>query len=76
MRSGSSPRKSIAYTCGLPARTPGPFVPSHGIGRANLVAAFPEKAAAEIEQILVGVWDNLGRTAAKPGLTFRPMDGK
>jgi KDO2-lipid IV(A) lauroyltransferase len=59
------PRKSIAYTCRLLARTAGPFVPSHGIGRANLVAAFPEKAAAEIEQILVGVWDNLGRTAAE-----------
>jgi lauroyl/myristoyl acyltransferase len=30
-------------------------------GRANLAAAFPEKSSAEIEAILAGVWDNLGR---------------
>ena len=39
----------------------GPRLPEHRIGRANLVAAFPDKPAAEIEQILSGVWDNLGR---------------
>ena len=35
------------------------------IGRANLTAAFPEKSPAEIEAILAGVWDNLGRLGAE-----------
>src|SRR6185436_14248137 len=35
------------------------------IGRANLTAAFPEKSPAEIETILAGVWDNLGRVGAE-----------
>jgi len=46
-------------------RRVGPFLPEHRIGRANLAAAFPEKSPAEIEQILAGVWDNLGRVAAE-----------
>jgi Kdo2-lipid IVA lauroyltransferase/acyltransferase len=46
-------------------RTLGPWLPEHRVGRANLVAAFPEKSAAEIETILGGVWDNLGRVAAE-----------
>lgn len=47
------------------ARTIGPWLPEHRIGRANLTAAFPEKSPAEIETILRGVWDNLGRVAAE-----------
>jgi Kdo2-lipid IVA lauroyltransferase/acyltransferase len=43
----------------------GPLFPEHRTGRANLAAAFPEKSAAEIEEILRGVWDNLGRVAAE-----------
>jgi Kdo2-lipid IVA lauroyltransferase/acyltransferase len=43
----------------------GPWMPEHRIGRANLRAAFPEKSDAELEQILRGVWDNLGRVAAE-----------
>jgi KDO2-lipid IV(A) lauroyltransferase len=35
------------------------------IGRANLIADFPEKSPAEIEAILTGVWDNVGRLGAK-----------
>jgi KDO2-lipid IV(A) lauroyltransferase len=42
-------------------RTVGPFLPEHRVGRANLTAAYPDKSAAEIEKILLGVWDNLGR---------------
>ena len=33
-------------------RAIGPWLPEHRIGRANLVAAFPEKTPAEIETIL------------------------
>jgi KDO2-lipid IV(A) lauroyltransferase len=43
----------------------GPFLPEHRTGRANLAAAYPDKSAAEIEAILRGVWDNLGRVAAE-----------
>jgi Kdo2-lipid IVA lauroyltransferase/acyltransferase len=46
-------------------RRVGPFLPEHRIGRANLAAAYPEKSAAEIDEILAGVWDNLGRVAAE-----------
>jgi KDO2-lipid IV(A) lauroyltransferase len=35
------------------------------IGRENLQAAFPEKSPEEIEKILAGVWDNLGRVGAE-----------
>ena len=35
------------------------------IGRENLKAAFPEKSPEEIEKILGGVWDNLGRIGAE-----------
>src|SRR3979411_3174458 len=46
-------------------RKVGPWRREHRIGRANLAAAFPEKSPAEIEQILGGVWDNLGRVGAE-----------
>jgi len=47
------------------ARTIGPLLREQRIGRANLTAAFPEKSPAEIEEILAGVWDNLGRMGAE-----------
>jgi len=43
----------------------GPLTREQRIGRANLTAAFPEKSPAEIEKILAGVWDNLGRLGAE-----------
>ncbi|HKS84442.1 MAG TPA: lipid A biosynthesis lauroyl acyltransferase [Pseudolabrys sp.] len=43
----------------------GPFLPENRVGRANLTAAFPQKAPAEVEEILRGVWDNIGRMAAE-----------
>jgi Kdo2-lipid IVA lauroyltransferase/acyltransferase len=50
---------------GRVARLIGPLTPEQRIGRANLRAAFPEKSPQEIEAILAGVWDNLGRLAAE-----------
>jgi Kdo2-lipid IVA lauroyltransferase/acyltransferase len=50
---------------GLVLRIIGPFLPVSRVGRSNLRAAFPEKTAGEIERILRGVWDNLGRTGAE-----------
>jgi KDO2-lipid IV(A) lauroyltransferase len=43
----------------------GPLLREQRIGRANLTAAFPEKSPEEIEKILAGVWDNLGRMGAE-----------
>jgi len=43
----------------------GPALREQRIGRANLTAAFPEKSPQEIEVILAGVWDNLGRIGAE-----------
>jgi len=53
-----------AATAGL-TRTIGPRLREHRLGRDNLKAAFPEKSPEEIERILRGVWDNLGRVAAE-----------
>lgn len=50
-----------ADVCALALRRIGPLLRGHRTARANLVAAYPEKSAAEIEQILSGMWDNLGR---------------
>jgi KDO2-lipid IV(A) lauroyltransferase len=55
----------ISNVGGAIMRTIGPRLPEHRIGRANLRAAFPEKTDSEIEQILRGVWDNLGRVGAE-----------
>jgi Kdo2-lipid IVA lauroyltransferase/acyltransferase len=43
------------------ARRIGPRLKGHRVARSNLSLAFPEKSAAEIEHILAGMWDNLGR---------------
>jgi len=43
----------------------GPRLREEKIGRANLTAAFPEKSPQEIDAIMAGVWDNLGRVGAE-----------
>ncbi len=58
-------RKRTANFAGALLRKVGPLLKEHRVGRDNLRAAFPEKSAAEIEQILAGVWDNLGRIAVE-----------
>ena len=56
-------RKRMANFAGALMRKLGPRFKEHRIGREQLHAAFPEKSDAEIERILGGVWDNLGRIA-------------
>ncbi|MBM3529251.1 MAG: lipid A biosynthesis lauroyl acyltransferase [Alphaproteobacteria bacterium] len=56
---------TMARIAAVVMRRIGPWLPEHRIGRENLKAAFPEKSPAEIEAILRGVWDNLGRVAAE-----------
>jgi KDO2-lipid IV(A) lauroyltransferase len=58
-------RKRTANGAGATMRKFGPLFKEHRLGRENLHAAFPEKSDAEIEQILAGVWDNLGRIAVE-----------
>src|SRR5262249_9233216 len=59
---GPDPTSNIG---GWVMRRIGPMLREHRIGRANLKAAFPEKSDAEIERILRGVWENLGRVGAE-----------
>ncbi len=54
-----------ADVCAAIARTVGPWLPAHRIGRANLRAAFPDRDAAWIEATLREAWDNLGRVAGE-----------
>jgi Kdo2-lipid IVA lauroyltransferase/acyltransferase len=58
-------RRRSADFAGAAMRKLGPLLPEHRLGRDNLHAAFPEKSDAEIEKILSGVWDNLGRLAVE-----------
>ena len=51
-------------------RAVGPLIPEHRIGRANLAAAFPAKSPREIDHLLGGVWDNLGRV----GIEYAHLD--
>lgn len=43
----------------------GPWMPENRIGRANLQAAFPDWPPEEVERVLGGVWENLGRVGAE-----------
>jgi KDO2-lipid IV(A) lauroyltransferase len=43
----------------------GPRLKGHRVARANLVAAYPTKSLSEIDQILAGMWDNIGRVFAE-----------
>jgi Kdo2-lipid IVA lauroyltransferase/acyltransferase len=54
-----------ANAFGRVTRFIGPRLREDRIGRENLKAAFPEKSPEEIEKILAGVWDNLGRIGAE-----------
>jgi len=58
-------RVVVSNISGAIMRIVGPWLPEQRIGRANLRAAFPDKSDADIETILRGVWDNLGRVAAE-----------
>ena len=63
-------RRRTANFAGAFMRRIGPLLPEHRIGRDNLRAAYPEKTDAEIDAILSGVWDNLGRL----GVEFAHLD--
>lgn len=50
---------------GFIMRKLGMLLPSTKTARKNLLLAFPEKTDAEREEIIKGMWDNLGRVAAE-----------
>jgi Kdo2-lipid IVA lauroyltransferase/acyltransferase len=50
---------------GLIARLIGPALGASKRARLNLRRAFPELGEAEIERIVVGMWDNLGRVVTE-----------
>jgi KDO2-lipid IV(A) lauroyltransferase len=58
-------RQRMSNFFGRLMRHVGPWLPEHKIGRENLKAAFPDKRPEEIEKILGGVWENLGRVGAE-----------
>jgi KDO2-lipid IV(A) lauroyltransferase len=47
------------------ARTIGPWLPVSRVAEANLRGALPEMDARARRRVLLGVWENLGRTAAE-----------
>jgi KDO2-lipid IV(A) lauroyltransferase len=55
-------------------RTVGPWLRGHRVARRNLVAAFPGKSESEIENILQGMWDNLGRVIGEYAFLDRLRD--
>jgi Kdo2-lipid IVA lauroyltransferase/acyltransferase len=57
--------KYSATPAGWAMRKIGPRLRGQRTARAQLIAAFPEKAAPEIDQILAGMWDNIGRAAVE-----------
>lgn len=50
---------------GTLARRLGPLLPVSRLGQENLKHAFPEKSSKDIDHILKGVWENLGRVAGE-----------
>jgi Kdo2-lipid IVA lauroyltransferase/acyltransferase len=57
--------KRSTAVAGWLLRMIGPHLRGHRTARGQLAAAFPKKPAAELEQILLGMWDNFGRTLAE-----------
>ena len=47
------------------ARMLGPRLRGHRIARAQLKAAFPERNSEDIDKIIDGMWDNIGRVIAE-----------
>lgn len=60
-----APLDATANFAGSMARAIGPLFKENRIAHEQLTLAFPEKSAAEIDGILRGVWDNLGRAGAE-----------
>ncbi len=62
---GVLPVDAASATGGWLARTIGPLMGASKIARRNLARAFPLKSPDEIEAIVRGMWDNIGRVAGE-----------
>ena len=62
---GLLPVDAASALGGWLARMVGPMLRAQGIARRNLARAFPDKGKAEIDAILRGMWDNIGRVAGE-----------
>ncbi len=56
--------RTAAFSSWL-VRLIGPRLRGHQVAKAQLATAFPDKTDAELDRILAGMWDNLGRIAAE-----------
>lgn len=59
------PVDAASATGGWIGRTIGPRLGASKKARKNLEGAFPEKTPAEIDEVIRGMWDNLGRVMAE-----------
>jgi len=64
----------VSRQAGRLMRAIGPRLRSDYVARSNLRAAFPEKSPAEIDVIVNGVWNNVGRVLAEFGCLDRLWD--
>jgi len=62
---GALPIDAASALGGALARLVGPRLGISARARRNLRAVLPELSAAEIERVIRGMWDNLGRVAAE-----------
>lgn len=73
------PMDRASMVGGTVARRLGPHLGISKRARINLGRAFPELAAADVERIVMGMWDNLGRVAAEyphlPAIQVFAQDG-
>jgi KDO2-lipid IV(A) lauroyltransferase len=61
---GLGPERASDFGGAL-ARRVGPLLPAHRTAMANLRAAYPDRSEAELREIALGAWENLGRTGAE-----------
>ena len=77
---GALPIDAASALGGALARHIGPWLGVSKRARRNLRAALPELSAREIERVLRGMWDNLGRVAAEyphlPRVRIFPAGGR
>lgn len=59
------PLDAASWAGGFLGRAIGPYLRAHRTAAKNLGQVFPEKSEAERQQILTGMWNNLGRVAAE-----------
>ena len=65
------PMRSASAFGGWLGRRIGPGLPLTRRARRNLAIAFPDKSPQQIEDLVVGMWDNLGRTVMEYPLLHR-----